>query len=247
VTGAEVAFREVTRAAYDAFVSSPPVIAYRIVAHERDRYYDRSVRYAIRYDTRTGMAHRHDITWGDDADERPFLAAPNLDAVGSFTSRLWSDRYGVVFTAYDVVPLDLAQPSAPAAHVDAWTASNGAYVAQFDAKDPSGTTLELTPTDRYRGTHGGWLLTRLTFDPGTKLPKTVVLRAGDDGWFTLEYQTVAGHRVLAKATFDQDANLFLNGEQQHGKEHVHFDAMYEAYAFLQPPPDAAPAASKPAR
>jgi hypothetical protein len=150
VTGAEVAFREVTRAAYDAFVSSPPMIAYRIVAHERDRYYDRSVRYAIRYDTRTGMAHRHDITWGDDADERPFLAAPNLDAVGSFTSRL-------------------------------------------------------------------------------------------------EYQTVAGHRVLAKATFDQDANLFLNGEQQHGKEHVHFDAVYEAYAFLQPPPDAAPAASKPVR
>lgn len=241
MNAAETAFRDVTRAAYAAFASSPPVISYRITAHERDQFYDRNVRYAEVYDSRSGMTQRRDITFRETAYERPFLAAPNLDAVGAFNSSLTSDRHGVVFTAYAVDELNLASPTAPPGVVDAWTAANGAYVARFDARDPTGGTLELTATDRYGSDHQGWTLARIRMDPATKLPVHVEMRSPDDGRFVLDYQTVAGHRVLAKVSFDEDARLFLNGEPargsaNNGREHVHFDGTYDQYAFPSPSP-----------
>jgi hypothetical protein len=253
VTPAEIAFRDVTRAAYAAFLNSPPIVAYRITVEERDAVYKvRNVTYEVVFDSRSGLSHRRVPPAGEVVDDYPFLAAPNLDPVGSFTTTVNVDADDMQFATHSVRPLNLPATVTPPPHVDAWTAANDAYVPHFDEADANHTTLLLSATNRYRVKMRGWRLARIRFDPYSMLPVEADLQTDDGGRFDLRYHQINGHQLLRSVVFDHDARFTLTRStwfgpvsESRGKEHLHIEATYDEYRFPSPAPDARLPAPKP--
>ena len=194
------------------------------------------MRYAETYDSRTALAHRRDLDDGEELDEPPFVAAPNLDAIGSFQEQLTVYPNRLLFYNMQPLPLDIAVPTPPP-HSDAWTFANGAYQVRFDPRDRAGTTLLAAATKSYRAAHPGWLLVRVRFDPATNLPREVELEDAARDEFTLTYETEAGHQVLAHAELQGIAHLTPGGRSIAALDAVPLRAAatYSGYAFSEAP------------
>jgi len=242
VTPAEAAFDAVSRAAYAAFLSTPPAVTYRLEVHEANAVVGPvAIRYDELYDSRSALTRRRDDDQNVERVERPFVAAPNLDAIGSFETEVTAYRGRLVFVTYEPLPLNIVEPTPPP-HADAWTFANGAYEVRFDPRDRSGTTLLATPTAAYRAAHRGWLLSRIRFDPATHLPREVELTSDPRGSFRLYYESVRGVHVLRRAELSADARVYLFG-QYRGLGGIQAEADFSNYAFPTAAPNLAAAAA----
>ena len=240
---ADRAFRAVAEAAWQAFLQSPRAIAYRLRADESDMRLGRHQRtMEIVYDARSGAAGVD----GKHSDE-PIGAAPNLDAIGTFHFATHVDTAHLLFAAYQIVPY-VPAAATPAPHVDASVAVSGAYVAHFDPRDKSATTIYLVPTAKYRATHEGWLLSRIRFDPVTMLPVDVDL-SDPAGTLSLHYAPIGGYQLLEHVHFHAYVPVFLpSGDdsfppQVIGSTYLTLDLSYDRYGFPLPGPDATPPAA----
>lgn len=234
---ADIAFRQVSNAAYVAVKNVPAYVTYRSTVHvtvpafKRERDVIRSV--ALR--TEDDVAVLHDLPRGREQMGHGFPLPLTFDALSDFEITGYGGARAaieahVVYTR----PLFFAPPQSSEQHVDVIVVRlQGYHVRYIGDPNSNPVHLQLEPLPGLIKRRSDLAFRDVYFDPTTFLPTKVTFAGADDRYFQVDYVMNEGrwlvNHIIYEETYYPPVRI--------ARVHAIIDATFDQIQFSAVPPD----------